>query len=205
MIRGTRRIAVPLLVAALACREADPGRSVQRLSNPMGGTSAPAPVRSSSDTLATDSVRKSQAGAISQRVADTEIVVTYSRPVARGRALFGALIPFGKVWNPGADQATKVSFSRDVVVAGQSLAAGAYSLWVIPGASEWTVIFNRAADVYHDPYPGEATDALRLSVAPSLGNYEEVLSFAFPLVEGKRTTLRLAWGETRIDLGVAVP
>ena len=51
-----------------------------------------------------EEVRKSQAAAVSQRVANTAVTVTYSRPVARGRALFGALVPYDQVWNPGADQ-----------------------------------------------------------------------------------------------------
>jgi Protein of unknown function (DUF2911) len=206
MTRLARASVLCGLVAAVACRNDDPGRNVQRMDDPLASATTTSTIaKAASDTLPTDSVRKSQAAAVSQRVADTDIVVTYSRPVARGRALFGALIPYGKVWNPGADQATKLTLSRDVTIAGQPLAAGAYSVWVIPDPTEWTVILNRAADVYHTPYPGEASDALRLRVAPSVGAFEEVLTFAFPLVEGKQTTLRMAWGDTRVDLAVVVP
>ena len=58
-----------------------------------------------------DEVSKSQAAAVSQRIANTEITLTYSRPVARGRELFGALVPYGEVWNPGADQATAIALT----------------------------------------------------------------------------------------------
>lgn len=205
---SSRRSAVALLslLSLAACSGEDPGRNVERMADPLAApAAAPVAARAPSDTLATDSVRKSQAAAVSQRVADTEIVVTYSRPVARGRELFGALVEYGKVWNPGADRATAVRFARDVELEGRALSAGAYSLWVIPNAATWTVIFNRAADVYHVPYPGEASDALRIEVPTAVGAHAELLTFEFPLVEGKRTTLRMAWGTTRVDMAVRVP
>ena len=131
--------------------------------------------------------------------------MTYSRPVARGRALFGALVPYEQVWNPGADQATAIAFTRDVHVNDQPLNAGKYSVWAIPRADEWTVIFSKAADVYHTPYPGEAQDALRVSVRPESGAHMETLTFYFPVVEGKDATLRLHWGEVIVPMSVRVP
>jgi hypothetical protein len=101
------------------------------MADPLGGdTPAAAPA---TEIIPLEEVRKSQAAAVSQRVANTEITLTYSRPVARGRELFGSLVPFGQVWNPGADQATAISFTRDVHVNDQSMAAGKYSVWAIPG------------------------------------------------------------------------
>jgi hypothetical protein len=150
-------------------------------------------------------VRRSQQGMVQQRVANTDIAVTYSRPVARGRELFGALVPYGRVWHPGADQATAVSFSRDVVVNGQALAAGQYSIWTIPTAGTWTFIFSHAADVFHTPYPGEARDAMRLTVTPEATSHTEVLTFDFPVVDGKDTVLRLRWGTTAVSLAISVP
>ena len=70
----------------------------------------------------------SQRGSVTQMVAFTNIAVTYGRPVARGRALFGALVPWDSVWQPGADSATRIVFSRDVAVEGKTLHAGEYSL-----------------------------------------------------------------------------
>ncbi len=159
----------------------------------------------SSEILPLDSVLKSQAGAVAQRVANTDITVTYSRPVARGRKLFGALVPYDQVWNPGADQATAISVSRDVTINGQALRAGKYSIWAIPRADEWTMIFSRAADVFHTPYPGEAQDALRISVRPEQGSHMETLSFYFAVVEGKDALLRLHWGEVIVPMSVRVP
>lgn len=122
-------LVVPALMAAGCGR--DPGREVVPMSDPLGASaSRPAPT----EILPLDKVPKSQAAAVSQRIANTEVTITYSRPVARGRALFGELVPYGKVWNPGADQATAVAISRDVHVNDQPLPAGKYSLWAIPAA-----------------------------------------------------------------------
>lgn len=163
------------------------------------------PGATSSEMVPIENVAKSQAGAVVQRMANTEITITYSRPVARGRKLFGALVPYEQVWNPGADRATAASFSRDVEVNGQALPAGRYSIWAIPRADEWTMIFSRAADVYHTPYPGEDQDALRLNVRPERGAPMETLTFYFPVVDGKDAVLRLHWGDVVVPMALRVP
>ena len=152
-----------------------------------------------------DDVLKSQSGSVFQRVANTDIEVVYDRPVARGRELLGGIVAYDEVWNPGANDATAVSFSRDVTIDGEPLAAGKYSVWAIPRAGDWTVIFSRAADVYHTPYPGEDQDALRLTITPQRGDHMETLAFYFPMVEGKETELRLHWGETVVPMLIRVP
>jgi hypothetical protein len=199
-MRPLAALALGALLASAAC-ERDPGRDVQPMAPPLGS----APVGTDTDIIPLDTVRRSQAAAVSQRVANTEITVTYSRPVARGRELFGGIVPYGQVWNPGADQATAVVFSRDVTINGQSLAAGKYSIWVIPNPDRWTLIFCRAGDVYHTPYPGEAQDVLRLEVVPETSSYTEVMTLDFPFVEGKETALQFRWGTTRLPMTIAVP
>ena len=149
----------------------------------------------------------SQRGEVSQRVAYTDIVVTYNRPTARGRVLYGdsGLVKWEKVWNPGADSASRVRFSRAVTIEGQALPAGAYSIWAIPRASgSWTVILNNRADVFHTPYPGEATDVLRVEVAAERGAHMEALAWYFPVVARDSTVLRLHWGETVVPLRIRV-
>ena len=192
-------------LVALACSAcgSDPGRDVQPMAPPLDQSAVPSTPPTAIIPL--EDVRKSQAAAVAQRVANTDITVTYSRPVARGRELFGGIVPYGEVWNPGADQATVVMFSRDVVVNGRALAHGRYSLWVVPRPGAWTVIFSRAADVYHTPYPGAADDALRLEILPALAPYTEVMTFEFPQVEGKQTVLQLRWGTTSLPIVVDVP
>jgi hypothetical protein len=193
---------VPLFVM-LGCQSPDPGLQVERLADPLRSETAAA--AATREIIPVDQVRKSQLAALSQRIANTDVTVTYSRPVARGRELFGALVPYDEVWNPGADQATAIAFTRDVEIEGQPLAAGRYSVWAIPRDETWTVIFNRAADVFHTPYPGEAQDALRIEVRPEPGQHMEALSFYFPVVEGKDAVLRLHWGEVMIPMSIRVP
>jgi hypothetical protein len=144
----------------------------------------------------------SQHAAISQRVGTTDISITYNRPVARGRALFGDLVPWGRVWHPGADSATTIFFSHDVRVEGRDLAAGRYTLWTIPQTDQWTVIFSRAVDVYHEPYPGEDRDVLRVTVTPEHGEHMEVLAYYFPVVAADSAVLRLHWGETIVPIRI---
>ncbi|MEX2271933.1 MAG: DUF2911 domain-containing protein [Vicinamibacterales bacterium] len=199
-----RQFSVTLAAAILilpACRR-DPGRDVKPLADPL--RTAEAPPAAPHEIIPIEKVRKSQAAAVSQRIANTEITITYSRPVARGRELFGTLVPYEQVWNPGADQATAITVTRDVHVNDQVLAAGKYSVWAIPRAGVWTVIFSSAADVYHTPYPGESHDAIRLDVRPEAGPHMEALMFDFPIVEGKDATLRLHWGEVIVPLSIRV-
>jgi hypothetical protein len=152
-----------------------------------------------------DRVVKSQRGTVSQLIADTEVTITYGRPVARGRTLLGALVPYGRIWHPGADQATALAVTRDVEVNGHRLPAGKYSLWTIPGERSWTFIFSRNADVFHTAYPGQANDALRLDVTPETGAHMESLTYYFPSVDGKASTLRLHWGTVVVPLAITVP
>jgi DUF2911 family protein len=148
----------------------------------------------------------SQRGSITQMVAFTEISVAYGRPVARGRALFGALVPWDKVWHPGADSATRVTFSRDVIVEGRPLRAGEYSLWMIPHErARWTVIFSGAAHRFHIPYPGPSLDVLRVDVTPEQASHVESFTIYFPSVVRDEAVLRLHWGTTAVPVRIKAP
>jgi hypothetical protein len=149
-------------------------------------------------------VRKSQRGTVMQIVATTAITVVYNRPSARGRRLFGGVVAFGRIWNPGADEATTLTVSKDVQVAEQPLPAGKYSLWIIPAeAGAWTVIFSKAANVFHVPYP-EGQDALRVQLHPARGGFMETLAFYFPVVRPDSAVLNLHWGETVVPIPIAL-
>jgi hypothetical protein len=93
--------------------------------------------------------RASQRASVMQMLGDTRVEITYSRPVARGRALFGALVPWGRVWTPGADTATRLTVSAPVRIQDALLPAGTYTIWSIPGEHEWTIIFSDVHPVWH--------------------------------------------------------
>ena len=148
----------------------------------------------------------SQRGSVTQNVAFTNIAVTYGRPVARGRALWGALVPWDSIWHPGADSATRIVFSRDVVVEGKPLRAGEYSLWLIPREhSPWTVIFSRAAHVFHKPYPGARFEVLRVDVNPEQVSPVESFTIYFPYVIRDEAVMRLHWGTTAVPIRIQAP
>ncbi len=147
----------------------------------------------------------SQQAEVRQRVADTWVTVRYSRPVARGRTLFGGVVRWGRAWNPGADTATSLTVTTAIRVEGHPLPAGAYSIWMVPdSAGPWTVILSRAQPVLHTPYPGEAHDQLRLRVGPAFGAHMEALAWYFPVVNGAETTLVMHWGTTVVPLRLEV-
>lgn len=148
----------------------------------------------------------SQRTEVRQNVAFTEIVVRFGRPVARGRALFGRLVPWDRVWNPGADSATRISFSHDVIIEGRPLAAGEYSVWLLPReGGPWSLIFSRAAHVFHTPYPGADSDALRVDVAPDTASHMETLMLYFPLVLREEAVMRIHWGTTFVAARITAP
>ena len=145
--------------------------------------------------------RRSQRAAVMQMIGSTKVEITYSRPVARGRTLFGALVPWGRIWNPGADTATAITVSAPVRINGSALPAGSYSIWATPGESEWTFIFSRAHPVWHVPYRG-GQDALHVTAVPESSAHMETLAFYFPVVDGLSATLRLHWGEVVVPLRI---
>lgn len=148
----------------------------------------------------------SQRGSVSQHVALTEIAIEYGRPIARGRALFGQLVPWDSVWHPGADSATRITIDHPVLLEGHEVKAGEYSLWLVPRANQpWTVILSRAAHVFHKPYPGAASDAYRFDVTPEKGAPMESLAIYFPSVVRAEAVLRIHWGETIVPIHVTAP
>jgi len=148
----------------------------------------------------------SQRGSVTQMVAYTEISVVYGRPVARGRALFGALVPWDSVWHPGADSATRITFSKNVLIEGKPLRAGEYTLWLIPHATApWTVIFSSAAHVFHKPYPSARFDVLRVDVTPEQVSQMESFAIYFPMVLRDEAVMRLHWGTTAVPIHIKAP
>lgn len=155
---------------------------------------------------AAPAIKASQHGSVTQQVAATTITLDYNRPVARGRDLFGALVPYDRVWCPGADECTTIALSTDVKIEGQDVPAGTYTLWARPGAAKWTLILNRAHPVFHTRYQQVADqDLLKVDVTPRAGAHMETLAFYFPVVTGRHAELVLHWGTVVVPLGIDVP
>jgi hypothetical protein len=146
-------------------------------------------------------IARSQPGTVTQQLAGTRIEIAYHRPVARGRALFGALVPWGRIWSPSADTVARLTLSGPVELNGNRLGAGSYGLWMIPDSTAWTVIVSAKADAFHLRYP-EGQDVLRTTAATTRGEHVETLLFVFPAVDGDSATLQLRWGTTVVPIRV---
>lgn|SRR5690606_24195906 len=142
---------------------------------------------------------------------DFHIQVNYSQPYKKERLIFGsaaddALVPYGEKWRTGANEATEISFSHDVILDGQILKAGRYSLYTIPEASTWTVVFNSkleywGAQLSGDPFD-ETLDVLRVPASVENGMPEqEQFTISFD-EEGSRINMHFDWADTRATLGI---
>ena len=148
--------------------------------------------------------RRSQRQEIIQMVGGTRIEAMYIRPVARGRELFGALVPYGKIWTPSADSAMRLTFSTDVTVAGQSLKAGSYSVWTIPDSAQWTVVFNTKPNAFHLTHSA-GDDLLKVTAKVDSLSYVETLTLTFPMVDGRKAVMQIHWGTRAVALPIEVP
>ena len=134
------------------------------------------------------------------RVDGASLSITYGRPSMRGRTIFGSLVPYGRVWCPGADQCTTLSTDRDLQFAGLRLRAGDYSLWMEPTEGVWSLIFNSDATAFHtryDPRLDVGKVALQKQVLPSA---IERLTFTIePNHPDPGGAIVMAWEMTRVS------
>ncbi len=144
-------------------------------------------------------------GKMEQMVGLTEVHLEYSRPSAKGRTIFGDLVPYGKLWRTGANSATKVTFSENVVIEGQGLEAGSYALFTIPGEDEWTIIFNTDTDQGGTGNYDEEKDALRVTVKPqSISQFVETFTIGINDITSSSATMNLRWEETQVIIPFTV-
>ena len=146
--------------------------------------------------------RPSQKSTLTQTVGLTDLSITYSRPSVKGRTIWGELVPYDKVWRTGANEATTFTVSDDVLVEGQKLAKGTYSLHTIPGKSDWTIIFNSDADQWGSYAYDETKDVLRVKVRPEAAEFAETMGFEMPKVTTDKATVRIHWEKLAVPFTV---
>ena len=144
---------------------------------------------------------------IKQEVGLTDVEINYSRPSARGRAVFGNLIPFGKVWRTGANENTTVSFSDDVVIDGKTLKKGKYSLYTIPKVESWEIIFYKTTDNWGNPEEWkEENVALRATVKPeTLNKSVETFTIGISGLDNNFAFLEIYWENSYAAVKFEVP
>jgi Protein of unknown function (DUF2911) len=145
----------------------------------------------------------SPAASVSQTVGTTDIAVKYSRPSVKGREIFGKLLPFDKIWRTGANSATQITTSSDIMVAGQKLMAGTYSIFSIPTAGDWTLIFNKDVNASEQNYAQEK-DALRVTVKPSSVAKVESFTIDFSDITDSTASMNISWADKKIAAPLAV-
>ncbi len=139
---------------------------------------------------------------VMQRVGLTDVTIEYSRPGVKGREIFGDLLAYQKLWRTGANAATKFTISTDVMIEGNELKAGSYSIFTIPGKEEWKVMFNKNATASASQYKAEE-NALEISVKPMTSEATERMMFSFRDVTDKETAVQLNWATTAIRFNVS--
>src|SRR6266481_4954374 len=175
--------------------------------------------------------RPSQKASVMQRIGVTDITITYSRPGVKGRTIWGdalpeqanvkgeatldnqnlrpkgaPIVPWGHVWRAGANEATTFVVTDDVLINGQKLPAGSYSLHTIPTKDEWTIVFNGTANQWGSFDYDPAKDTLRVKAKPQMmGNNQEWLMYSFDPVTDNSAQVLIRWEKVAVPFTVEVP
>ncbi len=174
--------------------------------------------------LAIRPVRPSQKASVMQTIGVTDVTITYSRPPVKGRTIFAdapatmaarakgeatldnqnerqkgePIVPYGHVWRAGANEATMFVVTDDVLINGQPLKAGTYSLHTVPGKEEWTIVFNNDAGQWGSFTYDEKKDALRVKTKPQMASdNQEWLMYSFDPVTDNTAQVNIRWESAR--------
>ncbi len=178
-----------------------------------------------------DTPRPSPKASVTERIGVTDVTITYSRPGVKGRKIWGdplpeqasvkgeatldnqnerpknaPIVPWGHVWRTGANEATMFVVTDDVLINGQKLAAGSYSLHTIPTKDEWTIVFNGTANQWGSFDYDPAKDTLRVKVKPQwMNDSQEWLSYSIDPVSDDSAQVNIRWEKVSVPFTVKVP
>ncbi len=156
------------------------------------------------ETLMLDLPRQSQHAQVTQRIGITDITVNYHRPLANGRQIWGKVVPYGQVWRAGANENTTITFTDPVTIEGQPLDKGTYGLHMIPGESQWTVIFSKDSKDWGSFTYKQEDDALRVTVKPQAAEAHDALAYDFDEVKPDSTVVTMRWDKVAVPFKVQV-
>lgn len=141
-------------------------------------------------------------GSLEQKVGITTISIAYERPIARGRTIFGELVPYNELWRTAAGNGTKIKFEDDVVIDNKIVPAGEYSLFSIPDKEEWTIILNSDYAIYGLGGYDKNRDVIRFKTKVKITDrYYESFTVDIDLIEAN-AELNISWENTRVTLGI---
>ena len=147
----------------------------------------------------------SQAATVKQRIALTDVTISYHRPLVNGRKIWGGLVPYGQVWRAGANENTTVDVSDNVTLEGQALPKGVYGLHMIPAPDSWTVILSKTNTGWGSYSYKQEEDALRVAVKPRpLTENEEALEYEFEDLKPNSAVVTLKWEKLAVPFKIEV-
>lgn len=175
--------------------------------------------------------RPSQKASVMQTIGVTDVTITYSRPGVKGRKIWGdptpeqtktqgeatldnqnirpkdaVIVPWGHIWRTGANEATMFVVTDDVLINGQKLAAGSYSLHTVPTKDEWTIVFNGTANQWGSFSYDPAKDTLRVKAKPQwLNDSQEWLEYSFNPVTDNSAQVNIRWEKISVPFTVSIP
>lgn len=153
------------------------------------------------ETVRPDTDIPSPGACAAYALGDIRLAVDYGSPGVKDRDIFGGLVPYGEVWRTGANEATTFSTSGDLLVNGDSLAAGTYGLFTIPTETDWTVIFNGVAEQWGAFDYDAAQDSLRVTATPAPARTPlERFTISFEDGTDGSVVMVLAWDDTRVPV-----
>ena len=187
------------------------------------------PYASAQQQLQIRPLRPSQKASVMQTIGVTDVTITYSRPGVKGRTIWGdalptqtakgeatldnqnerpkdaVIVPYGHVWRAGANEATMFVITDDVLINGQPLKAGTYSMHTVPGKEEWTIIFNNDAGQWGSFTYEEKKDALRVKTKPQMvSENQEFLEYSFDPITDNSAQVNIRWEKMRVPFTVEV-
>lgn len=152
--------------------------------------------------VAQDLPKSSPEGEVEQVIGLTKVEVDYSRPSVRDRQIFGGLLPFDKLWRLGANANTTFETSGPVIIDGQKLEKGKYSMFAIPGKDSWVILFNKNTELWGEGDHKDAEDVLKVKAKVEPSEFTETLTITFDEVKDDKARMDIRWEKTRVSLWI---
>ena len=162
-------------------------------------------------------IRQSQKSSVTQYVGiDTQITIDYSRPAVKGRVVWGNMVPYGLAepdkysngksfpWRAGANENTTIEVNNEVKIEGNTLPPGKYSIHMIPSETDWIIIFNKNNNQWGSFSYDESADALRVTVTPIEGPFQELLTYNFGNITDNSVIAFLHWEKLKVPFQISL-
>jgi len=147
---------------------------------------------------------QSQRASVTQRIALTDVTISYHRPLVQGRKIWGGVVGLGEIWRAGANENTTISFSDPVLVDGKPVPRGTYGLFMLPAADSWQVVLSKNASSWGSYNYDKAEDQLRVTVKPRAAEMHEALTYDFADLAPDAATVVLSWEKLAVPFRVQV-